>query len=236
LAHFRGYAEDDNQKAYDLFARAIELDPNYALAHANLANAYLALNGNASASPEVLDKAFAIASHAQALDPQESHVHRVFALVWLYRRDYDAAEHHNRLAVELNPNDADRKMALGYLLTLRGRFDEALHLMQEAVRLNPFQPLWYSSRRAVLLYALKRHAEAAQEFKQIPSPGPWLRTRLAACYGQLGKKSEAEAQVAAILREKPNSSIAGYMRDVLLERPEDREHLRDGLIKAGLPE
>jgi hypothetical protein len=30
----------------------------------------------------------------------------------LYRRDYDAAEYHNRLAVELNPNDADRKMAL----------------------------------------------------------------------------------------------------------------------------
>jgi hypothetical protein len=61
LAHFRGYAEDDNQKAYDLFARAIELDPNYALAHAYLANAYLVLNGSASVSSEVLEAAFAMA-------------------------------------------------------------------------------------------------------------------------------------------------------------------------------
>jgi TolB-like protein/class 3 adenylate cyclase/Flp pilus assembly protein TadD len=235
LAHFRGYEENDNQKAYDLFKRATELDPNYALAYANLANAYLALNGNASASPEVLETAFAMASHAFALDPQEGHVHRIFALVWLYRRDYDAAERHYRRAVELNPNDADRIMALGYLLTLRGKFDEALAYMEEAVRLNPFQPIWYCSRRAVLFYSLKRYAEAAQEFKQIPNPGAWSRTRLAACYGQLGRKAEAEAQIAAALREEPGYTISGYMRDVLLERSEDREHLREGLVKAGLP-
>ena len=42
--------------------------------------------------------------------------------------------------------------------------------------------------------------------------------------------------VSAVLAEKPDFSIESYMRqDVLLERAEDRDHLREGLIKAGLP-
>ena len=71
----------------------------------------------------------------------------------------------------------------------------------------------------------------------MPNPGYWSRARLAACYGQLGHLNEAEAQVRAILQQNPNFSISDFLRaDVLLERSEDREHLRDGLIKAGLPE
>jgi TolB-like protein/Flp pilus assembly protein TadD len=237
LAHFRGYAEDDNQKAHDLFTRAVELDPNYALARAYVAQTHIALNGRASAPPEVLDRAFELASSALELDPQEGHAHRVIGQIWLFRRDYDTAERHYRLAVKLNPNDPDRKMALGYLLTMRGRFDEALDLMDEAFRLNPFQPLWYGTQRALLLYSLKRYVEAVQELKRITTPGYWARTRLAACYGQLGRTSEAQAQVSTILHEKPDFSIADFLRyDALLERAEDREHLRQGLIKAGLPE
>ena len=169
LAHFRGYAKDDNQKAYELFERAVALDPRYALAHVNLANATLALHGNAAAPPSILDAAFARASYALELDPQESHCHWVLGLIWLYRRDYDAAEHHYRRAVELNPNDADRRMSLGYLLALRGRPEEALELVEEAMRLNPFYPVWYNARLGVIYYSLQRYAEAVQALKRIPS-------------------------------------------------------------------
>ena len=79
--------------------------------------------------------------------------------------------------------------------------------------------------------------DAAKALRRIPSPGYWSRTRQAACYAQLGLTSEAEAQVIAILQAKPDFSIVEFFRrDVLLEREEDREHLREGLIKAGLPE
>jgi len=103
-----------------MFERAVALDPQYVLAQCSLVNASLALHGSAAAPPEVLDVAFATASHALELDPQESNCHRVLALVWLYRRDYDAAEYHYHKSLELNPNDADRRMGLAYLLVLRG--------------------------------------------------------------------------------------------------------------------
>ena len=69
-----------------------------------------------------------------------------------------------------------------------------------------------------------------------PTQGPWSRARLAACYAQLGEEGKAKALVDAVLQARPDFSIATFLtRDVLLERAEDREHLREGLIKAGFP-
>ena len=108
--------------------------------------------------------------------------------------------------------------------------------MESAIRLNPLHPSWYNASLGVALYSLKRYAEAEQAFKRLPTAGYWSRTRRAACYAQLGRTREAEAQVTEVLQQKPDFSIAEFFRrDVLLEREEDRELLREGLIKAGLP-
>jgi adenylate cyclase len=122
------------------------------------------------------------------------------------------------------------------LLAIRGRPEEALGWMDAAMRLNPLHPTWYYSQLGIVLYSLRRYAEAAQGLKRLPNPGHWSRAWLAACYAQLGQMSETKAEVAAILREWPNFSTADFLRrDILLERVEDRELLREGLIKAGLP-
>src|SRR5262249_60045899 len=120
-------------EAHAMFEKAIALDPRCALAHAFLAFIEVALHGYAAAPPEVLDAAFARATHALALDPQESRCHRTLGLIWLFRRQYDTAEQHFRRALELNPNDANRRMDLGYALALRGRAEEALGWMDSAI-------------------------------------------------------------------------------------------------------
>ena len=237
IAHYRGYADDDNRKAFEMFERAAALDPSYAVAHAYVARLKLALYGYAAAPKEVLEDAFRRARHALELDPHEGRCHVALGLVWLYRREFETAEHHYRKAFDLNPNNADRLMGLGYVLALRGRSREALDWMERAIRLNPFHHAWYHTQRAIPLYSLGRYAEAVNDFKRVPEPGYWSKARLAACYAQLGQVAEAKAASAAVLRMRPGFSTAEFLtRDVLLERAEDREHLRDGLIKAGLPE
>ncbi|MEX0852507.1 MAG: adenylate/guanylate cyclase domain-containing protein [Bauldia sp.] len=236
LAHFRGHADDDNRKAREMFERAVALDPRYALPHAYLALLLLAENGGVAAPREVQDAALAAARHAVELDPEESRCHRVLAFVWLHRREYDTAEHRYHAALELNPNDADTRMGVGYLFALRGRPEEAMASMQLGMRLNPFHPSWYDFQLAVALYSAQRYEEAAQVFKRLPSRTYWSRTRLAACYVQLGRLADAQAQAAEVLRLKPDFSTAEFLRrDVLLEKAEDREHLREALINAGLP-
>jgi tetratricopeptide (TPR) repeat protein len=157
--------------------------------------------------------------------------------VWLYRREFETAEHHHRQAFQLNPNNADRIMGLGYVIALRGRSKEALDWMARAIRLNPFHHTWYYTQQAIPLYSLGRYAEAATNLKRVPDPGYWSSARLAACHALLGQVAEAKIASANVLRMRPDFSTADFlMRDVLLERPEDRDHLREGLIKAGLPE
>jgi hypothetical protein len=59
---------------------------------------------------------------------------------------------------------------------------------------------------------------------------------VAACYAQQGAKEETQAQVTALLRLRPNFSTEAFLREgVLLERDKDRQLLREGLLKAGLP-
>ncbi|CDX27550.1 putative adenylate cyclase 3 [Mesorhizobium sp. ORS 3324] len=232
MAHFN----TANQQALEMFEKAVALDPRYAVAHSYRAFVKVAQNGHAAAPTEVLDAAFTEAKHALELDPLESRCHRILSTICLYRREYDVAEQYLRRAFDLNPNDADGLIMKGRLLAFRGRPEEALVFLEAAGRLNPLHFRWYDVHFGVAFYSLRRFAEAAQAFKQMHLPSSWSSARLAACYAQLELTEAAQAAVAEVLRLQPDFSTAEYMRkSVLLERAEDRELLREGLIKAGLP-
>ncbi|RJT28160.1 adenylate class-3/4/guanylyl cyclase [Mesorhizobium waimense] len=236
MAHFRSDADTANQQALEMFEKAVALDPRYAVAHSYLAFVKVVLHGHAAAPTEVLDAAFTEAKHAIELDPLESRCDRILSTICLYRREYDMAEQYLRRAFDLNPNDADGLIMKGRLLAFRGRPEEALVCLEAARRLNPLHFRWYDVHFGIALYSLRRFAEAAQAFKQMTLPSSWSSARLAACYAQLERTAEAQVAVAEVLRLQPEFSTAEYMRkSVLLERADDRELLREGLIKAGLP-
>ena len=237
VAEFRSYAADSNQRAATLLEQAVALDPQFALAQAYLAFVRVAVAGYASASRTVLDASFAMAAQAVDLDPQESRCHRMLALVCVYRRELATAQRHLDRALQLNPNDADAMQQMGYVLALRGKPQDALVWVERARRLNPLHPTWYNFSLGIALYSLGRYAEAAEAFLHRPNPVPWTSARAAACYAQLGDQTKTASLVDAVLKARPDFSTAIFLaRDVLLEREEDREHLREGLRKAGLPE
>ena len=170
------------------------------------------------------------------LDPQDSRCHRPLTIIRVFRREYDLAEHHARQAISLNPNDADDIAQMGLVLTLRGHPEEALGWIDRAKRLNPFHPPYYDYWRGRTLYVLRRYAEALQAYTRVPGLTSYIRVQLAACYGQLGQAEQARPYVDALLQDQPKLGAADYIdRDFAFERLEDREHLREGLLKAGLP-
>jgi tetratricopeptide (TPR) repeat protein len=177
------------------------------------------------------------ARQAVELDPQEGGCHRILGVILFFARNYDLAEYHERRALELNPNDAYGMTSLGDLLAQRGHAEEGLMWIEKAMRLNPFHPTWYNIHLGTALYSLRRFEEAARAFERLPLSAYWSLEHRAACYGQLGRAAEAEALVAEVLRERPEFSTAEYLRrTVTIEQPKDRELLREGLRKAGLPE
>ena len=154
-------------EAKRLFEQAIELDPGYGLPHSLLAmilRRRLAVRALAG-SPEILDRAFALAKRGVELSDGESTSHAALGFLYLERRCFDAALSHMERAVEINPANPANKADLGILLTRIGRAEEGLEHLRDARRIDPyFGPSWYWPALGVAQFVMRRYVEALAEF------------------------------------------------------------------------
>jgi adenylate cyclase len=230
------YVTDDNQLARELFESAIRLDPKYALAHAYLAWALLVEHGYGDAPVAIKDRALETALTGVRLDPGEGRCHRILAIAYHHRGEFDLALSHFERAVELNPNDANGIARMGLALaTSGGRAEEGIELIRQAMRLNPFHPESYWDDLAIASYAARRYDEALEANRRIVGRKQyWYFARMAACYAQLGRLDEARAQVGEALRLKPDFRLSAVK--LFYKNPTDAEHVIEGMRKAGFPE
>ena len=233
IKYLRGYAPGDNERAIELFQQAVDLDPDYALARAYRAFADVVRHGYSDAPDEILDRALALATTAVELDEDDGRCHFLLGVIQRYRGNVRSAERHYQRALALNPNDANVVVASGGLLAYRGHFEEAIDRIREAMRLNPYHPEWYWVNLGSVLYQAGKYADAAEAFGRVTSPGYWVHCRVAGCYAELDRMSEAKEAAANALRLRPDFSVANLrLREC---QPAVAERIRDGLRKAGLP-
>jgi TolB-like protein/Tfp pilus assembly protein PilF len=235
VARLRAYGTGNNEEARGLFEQAVAIDPEYGLAHSYLALARVVIAGYAMAPAAVLADAMKLATRGVALAPEEARTHRILALVRLYLKQHEQAEHHLQRSLTLNPYDADTLTQMGYLLTMRGRPEEAIKWMDRAVQLNPLHPDWYHFDRALALYSLRDYRAAASAIERLPRLGPGALTRLAACYAQLGETDVARRHLERAKEVDPDFSPLDYMRHgIAFEQSEDIAHVVTGITLAAL--
>ncbi|MGN6184276.1 MAG: protein kinase domain-containing protein, partial [Thermoanaerobaculia bacterium] len=114
-------------KAIEYFNQAIEIDPQYALAYAGLADCYNLLDIWAGLpTNETFPRAKAAAQKALSIDDglAEAHTSLAYA-IHTYEWDWPAAEREYKRAIALNPNYATARQWYAEFLTAVGRFDEA---------------------------------------------------------------------------------------------------------------
>jgi TolB-like protein len=233
IKYLRGYAPGDNERAVELFQQAVYLDPDYALARAYRAFADVVRHGYSDAPDEILDRALALATTAVELDEGDGRCHFLLGIIQRYRGDVRSAERHYQRALALNPNDANVIVASGGLLAYRGHFEDGIDRIREAMRLNPYHPEWYWVNLGSVLYQAGKYADAAEAFGRVTGPGYWVHCRVAGCYAELDRMSEAKEAAANALRLRPDFSVANLrLREC---QPAVAERIRDGLRKAGLP-
>jgi DNA-binding winged helix-turn-helix (wHTH) protein/Flp pilus assembly protein TadD len=191
----------DIRKSIEFFQQAIDLDPNYALAHMGLGEAYRSLPITSDAPPK---EAFPLAkaAEARALEIDESladaHANLVFTKFW-YDWDWDGAEIEAHRALALNPNSADAHRAYAHLLSDLGRHDEAI---AEAARARELDPLALITRtlESQFLYYAGRDVEAREKLTKTLeiSPNFWVaRLTLGKIYLRAGEYAEAVAEFTA---------------------------------------
>ena len=132
------------QQAPFMFRRAIELDPDYAQAHAGLADALSELLlWRLARREDVLEDALAAARRALELAPELAECHVAHAHVLSLAGEHDEAVAAFERAIGLNPQLYESYYYYGRHCFARGRIDEAIDLLEAAHRTRPdeFQAL-----------------------------------------------------------------------------------------------
>ena len=128
------------KKGIEHFQQAIDLDPNYALAYAGLADAYSFLASSTGGQPprEVYPKAEAAALQALGLDDTLGEAHSTLGFCrLLYDWDFAAAEREYKRAIELSPNYANAHDGYSFYLKATGQHEAAIKACERAQALDP---------------------------------------------------------------------------------------------------
>jgi TolB-like protein/Flp pilus assembly protein TadD len=222
-------------EAAPLFARAAELDPGYAQAHAWRAIA-LGVTYLHDGRQITLDGALACARTALALDDNDARCHYAMAYVALRRGEYDLAGHHHDRAHRLNPNDPDIAAGRANWLMHVGRLDEALAALDAAIERDPFPATWHWDVRGYVLYHLERYAEAINAFRSVRAQPFWIIGMLAAAYAQAGFPDDARREINRYLELRPGTTLSTVADKIVYAKDAMRRRWLEGLRKAGLPQ
>jgi adenylate cyclase len=124
-------------------------------------------------------------------------------------------------------------------LSYSGQAEEGLKWALKAMRLNPHFPEWYASQLGSVYYDARRYADAIATLEGLgDSETVWSDLYLAASHAKLGHDSEARAAIERALKIEPEATIEGWITPEKIPYKEQsyRDHFREGLHKAGLPE
>jgi tetratricopeptide (TPR) repeat protein len=189
------FTSESRAQALEYFKRATAADPDFALAYAGLADAYIT-----TTHPTLLSKSFDLAERAAqralALDPELADAHAVLADVRMLRDwDWAMAELEFQKAIALAPS-----LPTGYrypmLLAARGSIDQALERILYERRLDPLSSMVPVSVATILQYG-GRHADALEQVErarrlQSGNPVPVLvKGRILTALGRYGEARAA---------------------------------------------
>jgi len=167
--------DSGNERARQMFRRAIELDATFARAYSGLALTYAAdyRNGWAPAEAGALDRAFELARTANEINPDIPETYWALAYVHAQRRQHQQALAYLEKSLSLYPSFADGYALMASIKTFVGQPSETVTLMRTAIRLNPKSGYLYflvlgrayfflgdlEQARVNLLEAMKRNPE-----------------------------------------------------------------------------
>ena len=194
--HWNRLTPQDLETALQYFETALQIDPNYALAHAGVAMVWV-IRGQFGLVPfsEARSLGKAAAEKALELDNTLAEAHYAFAFVAWREWDWESAETSFQRAIKLNPNFPDAPAYYSHLLSIVGREDEALPHSERAIELDPLNALFHGMYAIVLLYH-RRYDDAMAAARTALALDPGLSPARAALQDGLIAKGMRDEQLA----------------------------------------
>ena len=244
LAVVEGATKDENEEALRLFYKAIEIDANFALAHAMVARCFTLRKANgwmADVAKESAETA-KLARRAAELGRDDAAVlsRAGYALARVVFEPEEGADLIER-ALALNPHLSSAWQFGGLLKAFRGEAETAIEHLAHAMRLSPLDPSLYSMQTATALahFVAGRYDEsvlwAEKASREDPNFLPAIRI-IATSAGNSGQLERAQKAAKRMLEIDPAFRVSRLTDHVPLRRPDDLARYAEGLRRAGLPE
>ena len=219
------------------FQQAIEIDPNYALAYAGIADAYRSLALGSELNPsENLLKSKAAASKAIEIDETLSEGYTSLGATNFWLWDWNAAESNYKRALELDPNSANAHLFYSHFLSNMGRHAEALAEVKIARELDPLFPFVGALEGQFLNHA-GRNEESLDRLKKTIELAPnfWMPHLFASsAYIEKGMYDEAIAETRKTTELSPTQTVSIAFEGYALAksgRQNEARNLLDKLLK-----
>ncbi|MGI9604538.1 MAG: adenylate/guanylate cyclase domain-containing protein [Acidimicrobiales bacterium] len=240
LWHVGRYRRESNLEARSEFERALELDPHYAraLAWVSSTHVYDVMFNWTDDKAGALRQARTLAVEARSLDEKDPFCHVVVAAQCFWTRHLAEGRRAAERVIELDPNSFAGHYILGGLLNYLGDTEASVQMSERALQLSPNDPVvWHCmGSLAHANYNLKRYERAidvADRAMAVRHGYLFGRIIRAAALAQLGRTEDAATALEEIRSRVPDFSAATF--DYYpFEVPGQREHLVDGLVRAGL--
>jgi len=202
------------EKARESFQKAIRLQPDYAAAHASLADSYFAelvFGAPKEEFQESVKKGEQSARQALALDDSDAQAHLTMAAFdLLFAWDFKAAEKEAERSIELNPGDSEARYMHYNVLLVQQRMSEAVDEARKSMELDP------RSRPFLLGDALLRDQQydaAISELRARAEVLPdWIHDVLATAYWQKGLLAESIQEEALQYVPESRAAMEGAFR------------------------
>lgn len=188
--------------AIEHYQRALELDPDFALALAQLANAHVLSAFTLEAPPGWPAAAIAAAERALEIDPELPEAYRALGGISFYQDRFQRAFDLTLKAVELNPNDAAAVYNASSFAQALGRLDQAVLLLLRSGGVRP-------ANRAILAMDLRElgfEPQARELARQVLEEEPltiYLNLHLARCEMLAGELAAARDRLERLGRAYP---------------------------------
>ncbi|MDX8492091.1 hypothetical protein RFN29_10910 [Mesorhizobium sp. VK22B] len=221
--------------------KVVDRFPSYATAWGLLSLVYIddyrfEFLADGASPASALERAFAAARHAEALDPLNMPARQAKMLALYFDGQIDAALELGKESLKLNPNDTEFLSEYGERLAFSGKWKEGCPMLAESRQSNPGASAYYETDLAVCSYFDGDYAQAATWLKKTPAPmNPLYHLVGAAIYVEAGNVAEAHRESEWLQQNHPElvKNLRGQV-SMRLVRPQDAEAFLGSLRKAGL--
>ncbi len=202
---FRTVAQEDCDAAIEHFQRAIELDPNFALALGGLGACYVNRVFKGFGGAEDYERAEVAFNKALAIDPELIEARMLMVFVYLWRGQKQKARAEVARARREAPDEAVVHFVKATLHRLDGEYGRALRSYDRLMRLDPAAHVVASFNRALVYMYMGNFEETSRQLDQAGDPNnPLVKTFRALSLYYTGQTDAAAELMQQVVARHPN--------------------------------